>query len=83
MCFCESTGCPLLTVNCNIAHGHLKCLKNFLKLFFFNFPYREVLIFNFSFENYDHLYVSVHVFFNFNPICHGVGVDSTPPEGKI
>ena len=80
-----ATGCSLLTVNCNIAHGHLKCLKNVLKLFFFNFPYREVLIFNFSFENYDHLYVSVHVFFNFNPICHGEGGGGGfhPPEGKI
>ena len=65
--------CSLGSVFCNIVHGHLKCLKKFRQLFLFNFPYREVLIFNFSFENYDHLYVSVHVFFNFNPICHGVG----------
>ena len=54
--------CSLGSVFCNIVHGHLKCLKNVRQLFFFNSPYREVLIFNFSFENYDHLYVSVHVF---------------------
>ena len=77
--------CSLGSVFCNIVHGHLKCLKNVRSLFFFNAPYREVLIFNFSFENYDHLYVSVHVFSTSTLFAtrRGVGVDSTPPEGKI
>ena len=77
--------CSLGSVFCNIVHGHLKCLKNVRQLFFFNSPYREVLIFNFSFENYDHLYVSVHVFLTLTLFAMGRGGGGGfhPPEGKI
>ena len=77
--------CSLGSVFCNIVHGHLKCLKNVRPLFFFNAPYREVLIFNFSFENYDHLYVSVHVFSTLTLFATGSGGGGGfhPPEGKI